>query len=189
MKKVQDVEAVVLEEREENPLFIAYTEKFEQLSEMLRAGFQAEGLTKEATYLTSLVISEVESFILRSGLIESVEKLVRIIDDLAAVKPANIKDNALNRTIKGIAKSHGTKVSTIRDFASQLNSANVEIKVESLYKELKALEADHKTAVRISHQYDSMEVPAMMTDRLHELRAQFKNKLEQYPHLKDTYPC
>lgn len=162
-----------------------YDESLEDFTLMLKAFLSSEGYSKDATLICGYVGNAVEKLILDTGIVKLSEKLITVIDKLADIPVANIKDNALKKTIRRIAQDTGVRVSEARDFVHKLNAGNVEVAARLLYEELQALEHDHATATRISHQYDAMKVPPEMTARLKELRDKMSAVFDSFPHLKE----
>lgn len=175
------------EEAVVNPLVDLYKQRLEKLQERISSAMIEEGLTKESTLIAGYVRNEVETFVLESGLVDTIGALVRTCDTVAAMSPANIKDNALKRTLMRAAREQGIKISLAGDLVRQLASSNVEVAVAKLYGDYAQATSDLEVAARLALQYDGMKVPIKLKKRVQALKESLKAELKKYPHLADQY--
>jgi len=125
------------------------------------------------------------TFLINCGFGDSLTRLINVIDDLAVMRPADIPDKALKRTLIRLCKDHEIKLIDMRELAEALLPEEEEPDMQSAFAELQAryaeVQHEYETAVKLSHQYQEMRVPAALKRKYEETREEYNTFLEEYP--------
>lgn len=176
-----------VEEEKVNPLHVTYEAALEKFKSQLFETYKEEGFTKDAGLLSGYAANYLETFVLESGLSNVILLLTKTFDEVAAMSPSNIKDNALKRTLTRAAREQGIRISEAADLARRLNSVNVEVQVAALYEQYMVASEELLTTTKLSHKYDAIKVPLAMKNKVAELKEELLRQLELYPQLAEKY--
>lgn len=177
-----DVEAIP-EEIRENVVIDAMQKAIEEFETAFHQQLTAESMM-DYGLIASAARKHLAHFLVNCGFGEALARMIDVIDDLAAMKTADVPDKALKRTIIRLCKDHEIKLVDMRELAETLlPEEDFDIQaafndVESRFNEAKQ---EYELAVKLSHQYQEMKVPSALKRKFEATREAYNAFLEEHP--------